>query len=214
LLLATPFISQLLGKAFKKPDKLVYSPIVLAQPPAINPEKKFIPPPPPPPPVRQQLRFLPPIVVERPEPINTPPIPLDVPKDANIGTADVKGDPNAAKFTPPVDIAPPPPPKEKEVEKIIEDNSIVFVVEQKPEFPNGDAALIKFLSSNIKYPTIARENDIEGTVFLGFVIERDGSFPMLKLNAQSAEVAAKKRCVLCNLCRSGNLANNKVKRCV
>jgi len=182
LLLATPFISQLLGKAFKKPDKLVYSPIVLAQPPAIDPEKKFIPPPPPPPPpVQKQIRLIPPKVVETKELPNTPPLPPDIPKDANIGTTDVKGDLNAFKFTPPVDIAPPPPPKEKEVEKPKEDRTVFITVEQNPEFPNGEAALFKYLSSNIKYPTIARENGIEGTVFLGFVIERDGSITDVKI---------------------------------
>lgn len=179
LLLASPFISELLGKAFPKPEKLVYSAHELMAPPELEHEKKFIPPPPPPPPVKPQVRFVPPIVVNREELKNTPPIPPDVPKDVNIGTSDIKGDANAPKFVAPIDI--PPPPKEKEVEKIIEDNTVKLIVEQRPEFPDGQLALMKYLSSNIHYPAIARESNIEGTVFLGFVVERDGSITDVKI---------------------------------
>ena len=180
LLLASPFISELLGNAFKQPDKLVYTPIVLVPPPAIDKEKKFIPPPPSPPPVQKQIRLIPPKVVETKELPNMPPLPPDVPKDANIGTSDIKGDPNAAKFTVPVDIAPSPP-REKEVEKPIENNEVQVFIEQKPEFPDGEAALFKFLTSNIKYPAVAKENGIEGTVYLGFVVEKDGSITDVKI---------------------------------
>lgn len=173
LLLASPFISELLGKAFPKPEKLVYEARVLAEPPVLEHEKKFIPPPPPPP-VRPQVRFVPPAVVETDEHPNTPPIPPDVPKDINIGTTDIHGDVNA-KYTAPVEIAPPPPPIEKEIEKPKEDNTLFKTVEQKPEFPDGEAALFRYLNSNIKYPAVARENGIEGTVYLGFVVEKDGS---------------------------------------
>ena len=51
------------------------------------------------------------------------------------------------------EIAPPPEP-----EKPVEDNKVFDVVEQKPMFPGGDAALMQWLSSNIKYPVIAAEN--------------------------------------------------------
>ena len=52
----------------------------------------------------------------------------------------------------------------------------VFVaVEQMPQFPGGDAELMKFLSKNIKYPTIAQENGTQGRVIIQFVVERDGS---------------------------------------
>lgn len=49
------------------------------------------------------------------------------------------------------------------------------VVEQKPEFPGGDAALMKYLATNTTYPAIAKESGISGTVFITFVIEKDGS---------------------------------------
>ena len=182
LLLASPFISELLGKAFPKPEKLVYEARVLAEPPVLEHEKKFSPPPPPPPPPVQEIkRFVAPTVVERNEIPNTPPIPPDIPKDALVGTTDVKGDPNAAKYTAPVEIAPPPPHESEEVKKKEDDDKPFVTVEQKPEFPEGELALFKYLNSNIKYPAIARENNIEGTDYLGFVVEKDGSITAVKI---------------------------------
>jgi len=52
----------------------------------------------------------------------------------------------------------------------------VFVdVERMPEYPGGIDALIQFLNENVKYPTIAVENNIEGKVVVQFVVDRDGS---------------------------------------
>ena len=48
-------------------------------------------------------------------------------------------------------------------------------MEQMPEFPGGQAALLKWTANNIRYPTIAEENGIQGVVVCTFVIERDGS---------------------------------------
>ncbi len=67
---------------------------------------------------------------------------------------------------------PPPPPKPKQ-EEVTEE--IFVVVENQPEFPGGNAAMMKFLSDNIKYPVIAQENGIQGRVICNFVVERDGS---------------------------------------
>ena len=44
-----------------------------------------------------------------------------------------------------------------------------------PEFPGGQAALINFLSENVKYPAIALENGIQGRVLVQFVVDKDGS---------------------------------------
>ena len=67
---------------------------------------------------------------------------------------------------------PPPPPKPKQ-EEVTEE--IFVVVENQPEFPGGNTAMMKFLSDNIKYPVIAQENGIQGRVICNFVVERDGS---------------------------------------
>lgn len=67
---------------------------------------------------------------------------------------------------------PPPPPKPKE-EEVTEE--IFVVVEEQPEFPGGNAAMMKFLGDNINYPIIAQENGIQGRIICNFVVERDGS---------------------------------------
>lgn len=47
-------------------------------------------------------------------------------------------------------------------------------VEQMPQFPGGDAELMRFIGSNLKYPTIAAENGIGGRVVIRFVVGKDG----------------------------------------
>lgn len=56
-----------------------------------------------------------------------------------------------------------------------EEQTIFEVVENMPEFPGGNAALMQFLSKNIKYPTIAQENGTQGRVIVQFVVNKDGS---------------------------------------
>ena len=46
------------------------------------------------------------------------------------------------------------------------------IVEQMPEFPGGQAALMKYLSSNIKYPDECRKMGIEGKVYVKFVVDK------------------------------------------
>lgn len=55
------------------------------------------------------------------------------------------------------------------------EEKIFTAVEQPAEFPGGMSALMKFLSSNIRYPEQAAANDIQGKVTVRFVVERDGS---------------------------------------
>ncbi len=62
---------------------------------------------------------------------------------------------------------------EEEVEEVEEE--IFTVVENDPEFPGGMEALYKYLQTSIKYPTIAKENNITGRVYVTFVVEKDGS---------------------------------------
>jgi protein TonB len=67
-------------------------------------------------------------------------------------------------------------------EKPAEEETKVFdVVEQMPSFPGGDAALMQYLSSHIKYPVVAEENGIQGRVIATFVVERDGSITDVKV---------------------------------
>lgn len=66
-------------------------------------------------------------------------------------------------------------PVKIEEEEEEEDVQIFTVVENDPEFPGGMEALYKYLRDNIKYPQLARDNNITGKVYVTFVVERDGS---------------------------------------
>lgn len=57
--------------------------------------------------------------------------------------------------------------------QIAKDN-IFKVVEKKPEFPGGEVEMLKFLYLNLRYPAIARENGVEGTVYIRYIVESDG----------------------------------------
>ena len=65
-------------------------------------------------------------------------------------------------------IAEPEPPK-------VEETKVFDVVEEMPQFPGGQAALLEYLAKNIKYPVVAEENGVQGRVIVTFVVERDGS---------------------------------------
>jgi len=65
-------------------------------------------------------------------------------------------------------------PPVREEEEVIE-QEIFTVVESMPEFPGGQAKMLEFIATNIKYPPMARESGIQGRVFVNFVVEPDGS---------------------------------------
>ncbi len=53
--------------------------------------------------------------------------------------------------------------------------AIFTAVEQNPEFPGGMSAMYRFLGNNIKYPSEAQKNKVQGRVFVRFIVEKDGS---------------------------------------
>lgn len=53
-------------------------------------------------------------------------------------------------------------------------SDIFTVVEEMPEFPGGQDEMLKFISKNIKYPDQAKDKDIQGTVYLKFIVEKNG----------------------------------------
>jgi TonB family protein len=55
-----------------------------------------------------------------------------------------------------------------------EDERILTSVEQMPEFPGGIQGIIRFLSTNIKYPEAARKLNVEGRVLVKFVVSNSG----------------------------------------
>lgn len=74
-------------------------------------------------------------------------------------------------------IAQPPTTKitEVEVSDVNSNGQVYTIVEQMPEFPGGDAALMKFLSKQIKYPDLAKDCGCSGTVLVSFIIDDEGT---------------------------------------
>jgi protein TonB len=167
-------------KEIMKKDKPTAVEVQLEEPPPLNPNEPPPPPPPPPieppPPPVATVKFVPPVVKKDEEVKDEePPATKEEIKEAVISTKTQEGVKNAPE--PVEEKAPPPPvveqPKPKEPE-------IFTVVEQNPEFPDGQAALMKYLAANIKYPTLARENNISGKVILQFVVDEDGGISDIK----------------------------------
>lgn len=62
-----------------------------------------------------------------------------------------------------------------------EESMIFTVVESAPTYPGGESALMNYLAKNIRYPTIASENGIQGRVIVSFVVKADGSVDDVKI---------------------------------
>lgn len=137
------------------------------------------PPPTPPPPTRTTVQFVPPVIkkdelVQEEEPQKT----IEELQDtkADIGKDDKKGN----------DDLPPETfdnPSELLVEQKAAPDKVyeTFDIQKLPSFPGGEAELRKFLSENIQYPAIARENNIQGTAALTFVVGKDGTISDVKI---------------------------------
>ncbi len=97
-----------------------------------------------------------------------------------VGTKDEEGvkDRTVEAVRSDIAVAAPPPTTATKPEV---SNKVFDVVEEMPSFPGGQAALMSFLSSNIKYPVVAQENGVQGRVIVGFVVERDGSITDVKV---------------------------------
>ena len=73
-------------------------------------------------------------------------------------------------------ISPTEPTKTKD-----DDDEVFEVVEQNPQFPGGDQALMAWITKNLKYPSVAKENGIQGRVMVSFVVNKDGSISDTKI---------------------------------
>lgn len=61
------------------------------------------------------------------------------------------------------------------------DDDVYEVVEKMPAFPGGMAELMKYLSSNIKYPVEAHKAGIQGRVVVSFIVNKDGTVKDAKI---------------------------------
>ena len=68
----------------------------------------------------------------------------------------------------------------KTTKKADASNKVYEVVEQMPTFPGGDAALMKYLAENIKYPVSAQKAKEQGRVVVQFIVEKDGAVTSVK----------------------------------
>jgi protein TonB len=74
------------------------------------------------------------------------------------------------------DLPVPPPAAENE-----EQERVYTVVEQMPEFEGGNDALMSFISKNMVYPSNAKENEIQGTIFLSYIVRANGNLSDIKV---------------------------------
>ncbi|GAB1447085.1 energy transducer TonB [Bacteroidota bacterium] len=143
----------------------------LEEPPPID---KNEPPPPatePPPPLKSTVKFTPPeIKPDQEVPDDEPPPAQEEMKDKDAGVATVEGDPDGVD--------------QSLIEGPAGDGDaapeIMTFAEQMPEFSGGAEELYKYLSKNIQYPPLARENSIEGKVILSFVVGADGKISQIE----------------------------------
>jgi len=178
VVLASPTIwNKIKGFIPKADEKVKVTDVVLMPPPPLDKAKP--PPPPakePPKPKVDQVRFPPPVVKPDNEVREKDPPTEKQLQVADPGQKEQKGDPNQeVRIDEPVGNA--------DVKNVTEasDNQVFTAVEIQPEYPGGEAALGKFLQKNIRYPSIAKENNIQGKVYIQFVVERDGSLTDIKV---------------------------------
>lgn len=63
----------------------------------------------------------------------------------------------------------------------VDADGVYLAPDKMPEYPGGVSAMMKFLSSNIKYPVDAQKKAISGRVIVQFVVMEDGSLSQVKI---------------------------------
>lgn len=161
LAIVVPRLITMLTNAVNSAKDAMTESVTLAEPPPID---KTTPPPPPvipPPPVQQTIKFTPPKVVKDEEVQEPPPTQEEV-KEVQVSTVTQEGNKDIIDVpTDPVVTDP-------------DEGKIFTVVEEMPSFPGGEEKLFDYLRKNIKFPPVARENGIQGRVFVTFVVDKDG----------------------------------------
>lgn len=169
--ISSPMIIKIVrGWIPEKTNKDIMKEVVLAEPPPMDPTKPPPPPPPKvePPPIKDQIKFVPPKVkkdeeVKEEEP---PPPTIEEMEDKEVSDVTREGEEGGVDAS-----LVEPPPVVEEVKK--EEEPFKFV-EQMPTFPDGEAAMMKYIREHVRYPAIAKENGIEGTVVIQFVVTSSG----------------------------------------
>lgn len=161
VVLLIPFIKSLINKNNAHEVLQVSEEIILSNPPPID---KLDPPPPPliiPPSIMQTIKFVPPVVTDRPVEEEQPP-PQEKMMNVQVGTQTQEGS-NESEPLPEMPIVPNP-----------EEDKIFTYVEEMPSFPGGEAKMMQFIQSHVRYPPLAQENNVEGRVFVKFMVDKEG----------------------------------------
>ena len=144
--------------------------IDLTEPPPID-ETEPPPPPPPPPPVMETVKFVPPVVTDEEVPDEEIPPPQEKLSETNVSTETQEGTGG--------DIVIPDGTGNEVVGA--EPEQVFTIVEQMPSFPGGEEELFKYLSKNINYPAMEKDNGISGTAYVTFVVDKDGKIKDAKI---------------------------------
>lgn len=78
-----------------------------------------------------------------------------------------------------IDIEPPEIPFDELPPEPVDPGPMV-VVESMPEFPGGERAFLEYVSKSTKYPSTATRHHVEGTVYVEFIINEDGTLSHVK----------------------------------
>ena len=71
--------------------------------------------------------------------------------------------------------------KNDTVKSISSDTLIFYKVEHEPEFPGGMKKFYKYVAKNLHYPANMGTIDVQGKVFIQFIVEKDGSVSHVKV---------------------------------
>ncbi|HTI94831.1 MAG TPA: TonB family protein [Puia sp.] len=141
------------------------------------------PPPPPPPPPRAETpkvgitKFTPPRIVKDNE-VKEDEKPPEQEKlqDTKIGAINQEGIKDEGIIAPPGTSDQGKGIVEAPKQKITEDYEKTFVkVEIESEYPGGAAAWLRYLNKNFRYPEDALNNEIQGTVVVQFIVDKEGA---------------------------------------
>jgi len=164
---SAPLIYNLISRNLEDFNKAKVTEVTtLESPPPID---KTQPPPPdvePPPPLKETVKFTPPVIKPDEEVPDEPPPTQEKLAEVDAGAKTQEGNDNGVDLSL-ID--------DGNGDVIEEPDKPFTYVEQMPEFPGGNEALIKYIAEHVKYPAIARENNISGTVYLKFVVNKDGN---------------------------------------
>jgi protein TonB len=135
------------------------------------PTEVFVPPPPPPPPATAAVaanKYTAPVVVDSIKPEDEVKLMTVTEAEQTVVNEDV----NIVEEVVAV---------QEEVKEEEAPTEVFVVVEEMPSFPGGDTEMMTFIYDNIKYPEIAKENNIQGRVILRFCVTYQGKVDQISV---------------------------------